>query len=54
MYSDNIPSEEYIRGLLDLPKGTRVESIISFGYPDEDKSPVPKEQLYYHKIISMD
>ena len=54
MYSDNISSEEYIRGVLDLSKGTRVESVISLGYSDEDKSSVPKEQLDYHKISSID
>jgi nitroreductase len=54
MYSDDMSSEDYIRGVLDLSKNLRVESMISFGYPDEEKSPVPKEQLDYHKIISMD
>jgi len=43
----------YIREIIDLSKTMRVESMISFGYPDEEKSPVPKEQLDYHKIISM-
>jgi nitroreductase len=54
MYSDDMSSEDYVRGVLNLPKNLRVESIISFGYPDEEKSPVRKEQLDYHKIISMD
>ena len=54
MYSDDMSSEDYVRGVLNLPKNLRVESIISFGYPDEEKSLVPKEQLDYHKIISMD
>jgi hypothetical protein len=54
MYSDDMSSEDYIRGVLNLSKNLRVESMISFGYPGEEKSPVPKEQLDYHKIISMD
>jgi nitroreductase len=53
MYSDDMSSEEYIRSILDLSKDMRVESIISLGYPGEEKLPVPKEQLDYHKIISM-
>ena len=54
MYSDDMSSEDYIREVLNLSKNLRVDSMISLGYPDEEKSPVPKEQLDYHKIISMD
>ena len=54
MYSGDMSSEEYIKSILDLSKTMRVESMISFGYPGEEKSPVPKEQLDYSKIISMD
>jgi nitroreductase len=43
-------SEDYIRGVLELPKNMRVESMISIGYPDEDKAPIPRDQLDYHKI----
>jgi nitroreductase len=54
IYSGDMSSEEYIKSILDLSKTMRVESMISFGYPGEEKSPVPKEQLDYKKIISMD
>lgn len=54
MYRDDRSSEDYIREVLNLSKSMRVESIISFGYPDEEKPPVPKEQLDYHKVVSMD
>ena len=54
MCSDDISSEDYIREIIDLSKTMRVESMISFGYSDEEKSPVPEEQLDYSKIISMD
>jgi nitroreductase len=54
MNSDDMSSEEYIRGIMDLSKTMRVESMISFGYPGEEKSPVPNEQLDYRKITSMD
>jgi nitroreductase len=53
MYSDDKSSEEHIRGILDLSKTMRVESMISFGYPDEEKSAIPKEDLDYRKIISI-
>jgi nitroreductase len=52
MYSDKLSSEDYVKRMLDLPKDMRVESIISIGYPDEEISLVPKEQLDYHKIVS--
>lgn len=50
MYSDSQTSEEYIKGLLGLGESMRVESIISFGYPDEDKPPIPAEDLDYEKV----
>ncbi len=52
MYSDRMTSEDYIRNVLDLPKGLRVESMISFGYPGEEKTPVPKEDLDFDKVVS--
>jgi nitroreductase len=50
MYDSAQTSEDYIKGLLGLDENIRVESIISFGYPDEDKTPVPSEDLDYDKI----
>ncbi len=52
MHSAGKTSEEYVREVLGLPDDLRVESIIAFGYPDETKEPIPKEQLEYHKIVS--
>jgi len=52
MHSDSQTSEEYVKAVLGLPANMRVESIISFGYPDEEKPPIPKAQLEYNKIIS--
>lgn len=52
VYSDRQSSEDYVRSVLDLPEGLRVESMISFGYPGEDKTPVPKESLDFDKVIS--
>jgi len=49
-HSGATTAEEYIQGLLGIPKHLRVESIISIGYPAEEKNPVPREQLDYGKI----
>lgn len=55
-YSDGWSSEDYVKEVLkevmSLSKDIKVESIISFGYADEEKPPVPREQLDYQKIIS--
>ncbi len=51
MYSDRLTSEDYVRDVLGLSKKMRVESMISFGYPDEDKPPVPKENLDFDKVV---
>lgn len=45
-------AEDYIKERLDLPESFRVESMISFGYPGEEKRPVPADQLEYDKIIN--
>jgi nitroreductase len=50
MHSDSQSSEDYVKGILGLSEKMRVESIISFGYPDEEKAPVPASKLDYHKI----
>lgn len=52
MYSDSLSSENYVRDVLGLPKGMKVESMISFGYPGEEKPPIPKEDLDFDKIVS--
>jgi len=44
------PSEEYVRDLLGLSEKMKVESIISFGYPDEDKEPLSLQELEFPKI----
>jgi nitroreductase len=53
MHSSNLSSEDYIKRVLDLSDNMGVLSIIAFGYPDEDKVPVPKDQLEYEKIIML-
>ncbi|HNY35071.1 MAG TPA: nitroreductase family protein [Methanothrix soehngenii] len=50
MHSSSISSEDYIKQVLGLPDNFLVESMIAFGYPDEEKEPIPGEQLEYEKI----
>ena len=52
MHSDSLTSEDYIKRVLSLPENLKVESMIAFGYPDEKKSPIPRDQLEYDKISS--
>ncbi len=53
MHDDSMTSEEYVRSILDLPENIRVESMIAFGYPDEEKAPVSAEDLQREKILSI-
>jgi len=43
-------AEEFVREVLAIPGNIMVESIISIGYPDEIREPVPKDKLAYQKI----
>jgi nitroreductase len=49
-FNDQMTSEEYIRQLLNIPSGVKVESIIALGYPAEKKEPVPQNNLKYEKV----
>ncbi|WP_432666706.1 nitroreductase family protein [Wukongibacter baidiensis] len=49
--SEGVDSEEYVRELMDLPSNIRVEAIIAFGYPDEEKKPHSEEGLQLDKIF---
>lgn len=49
-YNENKTSEEYIQEMLGIPRHINVESIISIGWPDETKKPVPKNELDYQKV----
>jgi len=52
VHSTEMTAEEYIRGLLDIPKNLRVLSIIGIGVAAEKKSPVRIEELDYSKIMA--
>ncbi|MBC8470389.1 MAG: nitroreductase family protein [Planctomycetes bacterium] len=49
-FNEQMNSEDYIRKLLNIPDGLKVESIIALGYPAEKKEPVPRENLKYEKV----
>jgi nitroreductase len=49
-HADGMPAEEHIRKLLGLPENLAVESIMSIGYPAEEKAGVPKGSLKMEKI----
>lgn len=51
MHRDARASEDFVRMVLNLSNKMRVESIIAFGYPDEELPPIPKEELEYSKIL---
>ena len=49
-FDDQMTSEDYIRKLLNIPDGLKVESIIALGHPAEKKKPVSQENLKYKKV----
>jgi nitroreductase len=50
MHSDDIASETYVAGLLNMPDGYKVESIIAVGYPAEKLPSHDKSELGFEKI----
>ncbi len=49
-YDDSTTSGDYIKKLLNIPEGKRVESIISIGYPDEERPAHDMDDLKFEKI----
>ncbi|NIQ97875.1 MAG: NAD(P)H-dependent dehydrogenase/reductase [Desulfuromonadales bacterium] len=43
-------AEDYLKELLDLPRGCKVEAVIGIGYPDEQKAGHPVESLQRDKV----
>jgi len=50
-YDEHLEAEEYIKTILSIPEDRRVLSIISLGYPAEDKEPKNLQDLEYSKIF---
>ena len=49
-HTGTMSAEQYIQGLLGLPRHIKVECMVSIGHPDETKKPVADSELEYHKI----
>lgn len=49
--SDGSDSSTYVAGLLGMPEGTAVESMIAVGYPDETKPPLLFEELSHDRAF---
>jgi nitroreductase len=47
---DETATESYIRGLLDIPEHFAVLSIISIGYPNEERKPYDESKLAVDKV----
>ena len=47
---DETTTESYIRGLLDIPEHFAVLSIISIGYPNEERKPYDEDKLAVDKV----
>ena len=50
MFDDKTTSEEYIKGVLNMPRHVRVESIVAIGYAAEIREPLPREELKDDRI----
>ena len=49
-FDEDTTSENYIKDLLNIPGNMKVESIVAVGYPAEERTPIPKDDLKYEKI----
>lgn len=49
-HTENITSDAYVKEVLEIPDNIVIESIIAIGYPDEVKSPHPKDSLQFQKV----
>mgnify|MGYP000863315915 FL=1 len=47
---ENTSSEDYIRGLLQIPSQYAILNILAVGYPNETKNPHDEEKLAYEKV----
>ncbi|MGM0619642.1 MAG: nitroreductase family protein [Bacteroidota bacterium] len=50
VHSEELSSEKYIQNLLEIPENFRVLSIITVGYPDQEREGKPFEELQFEKI----
>ena len=52
-HDDKTTSEDYVKDLLGIPEGKRVESIISIGYPNEDRLAHKIEDLIFDNVCKL-
>ena len=50
LHTQDKNSEDYIKELFNIPKQYSVESVITIGYPAENKEPYDENQLLYDKV----
>lgn len=50
-HDDSLSAEAYIADVLNLPAQLKVLSIIAIGYPDESKSPHPRDSLSWDRVF---
>jgi len=48
--NEGVSSEDFVRSLLDIPVSLKVEGILAFGYPDEEKEGHSEETLRWDKV----
>jgi nitroreductase len=49
-HTEMVSAEQYIQGVLGLPQHIKVECMVSIGYPNEIKNPIPDSELAYNKV----
>ena len=49
-HSKMMSAEQYIQDLLGLPQHIKVECMVSIGYSNETKNPIPGSELEYNKV----
>lgn len=50
MHDDNKTAEDYVRGLLGIPKHIRILCIIGIGYPAEEKPEHRKDEIMWERV----
>lgn len=50
MHSEELSSEKYIQGLLNIPENFKVLSVVTIGYPDTTRAGKPFDELQFEKI----
>lgn len=49
-HNEELTASDYVTGLLGLPAGLEVQTVIAIGYPKEEKTPHSQSSLQYDKV----